>query len=113
MECGIENTLQVIGKKWSILILRELLYRNRRFGAIRRALQVSDKVLAERLRELEAYGVIRRQVDTTQTPPGVEYRLTRKGRALLPVLKAMYAWGRKHYAPPATPLPSGKVLTGK
>lgn len=104
MDCGIEKTLVVIGKKWSVLILREVLYRNYHFGSIGRKLIVSDKVLAQRLRELEAYGVIRRKVDPAENPPSVEYRLTHKGRALLPVLKAMYAWGQKHYAPPVKPL---------
>lgn len=63
-----------------------------------------EKALAQRLRELEAYGVIRRRVDSEQNPPSVAYRLTRKGRALLPVLKSMYAWGQKHYAPLPAPL---------
>lgn len=99
MVCGIERTLQVIGRKWTVLVLREILYGNRHFGSIGRRLQVSDKVLAERLRDLEAYGVIRRRVLADHTPPGVEYRLTRKGRALVPVLKAMYAWGQNHYEP--------------
>lgn len=99
-DCGIEKTLSVIGKKWTVLILREILYGNRHFGSMGRRLQVSDKVLAERLRELEAYGVVRRRVLPELNPPGVEYRLTRKGRALVPVLKAMYAWGQRHYAPP-------------
>jgi DNA-binding HxlR family transcriptional regulator len=104
MDCGIEKTLLVIGKKWTVLILREILYRNFHFGVIGRNLGVSDKVLAQRLRELDAYGVVRRNVDPEQTPPSVQYRLTRKGRALLPVFMAMYAWGQKHYAPPFKPL---------
>lgn len=104
MDCGIEKTLLVIGKKWTVLILREVLYRNCHFGTIGRRLGVSDKVLAQRLRELESYGVVRRLVDPVPNPPTVQYRLTRKGRALLPVLKAMYAWGQKHYAPPVKPL---------
>lgn len=97
-ECHIERTLNVLGKKWTVLILRELLRGRTRFGELGRALNVADKVLTERLRELEEFGVIRRIV-YPEVPPRVEYRLTRRGAALGRVIRSMIDWGGKHYVP--------------
>lgn len=93
--CTIERTLDVIGGKWATLILRELLGGTKRFGEMRARLTgVSPKTLTDRLRELEAHGVVARTV-YAEVPPRVEYTLTEKGRALRPILEAMGAWGER------------------
>lgn len=93
--CTIERTLDVIGGKWATLILRELFGGTRRFGELRgRLTGVSPKTLTDRLRELEAHGVVSRAV-YAEVPPRVEYTLTEKGRALWPILEAMGAWGER------------------
>lgn len=91
--CVVERTAEVIGGKWTTLILRELLRGSRRFGELRASLAgISPKTLTDRLRELEQSGVITRTVYPV-VPPRVEYALTDKGEALRPVVDAMAAWG--------------------
>jgi DNA-binding HxlR family transcriptional regulator len=96
--CPVELTLSVIGGKWNVLILRDLLPGTKRFGELRRSLGgVSQKVLTDRLREMEARSLLRRHV-YAEVPPRVEYSLTDLGRSLAPVLAAMQAWGDAHRA---------------
>jgi DNA-binding HxlR family transcriptional regulator len=91
--CVVERTTEVIGGKWTTLILRELLRGTRRFGELRAALAgISPKTLTDRLRDLEESGVVTRTV-YPEVPPRVEYALTEKGEALRPVVDAMAAWG--------------------
>lgn len=91
--CVVERTADVIGGKWTTLILRDLLQGTRRFGELRASLgSVSPKTLTDRLRELERDGIITRTV-YPEVPPRVEYKLTDKGKALRPVIDAMAAWG--------------------
>jgi DNA-binding HxlR family transcriptional regulator len=91
--CAVERTAEVIGGKWTTLILRDLLRGTRRFGELRAALgSVSPKTLTDRLRELERSGLVTRTV-YPEVPPRVEYTLTPKGEALRPVVDAMAAWG--------------------
>lgn len=91
--CVVERTAEVIGGKWTTLILRDLLRGTRRFGELRAALgSVSPKTLTDRLRELERSGLVTRKV-YPEVPPRVEYTLTPKGEALRPVVDAMAAWG--------------------
>ena len=91
--CTVERTVDVIGGKWTTLILRDLLGGTRRFGELRSALTgISPKTLTERLRDLEASGVVTRTI-YPEVPPRVEYALTEKGEALRPVIGAMAAWG--------------------
>ncbi len=91
--CVVERTAEVIGGKWTTLILRDLLRGSRRFGELRASLgTVSPKTLTDRLRELEQSGVVTRTI-YPEVPPRVEYALTDKGRALRPVVNAMAAWG--------------------
>ena len=91
--CPVETTLTLIRDKWTILILRDLLGGTKRFGELRRSIgSVSQKVLTERLREMEASGLVNRTV-YAEVPPCVEYSLTPLGLSLRPVLSAMWDWG--------------------
>jgi DNA-binding HxlR family transcriptional regulator len=94
--CGIEAAVQVIGGKWKVLILWELRDGVRRFGELRRALPgISEKMLTQQLRELEADEVVTREV-YREVPPKVEYGLTDFGRSLNEVLEPLCDWGERH-----------------
>src|SRR5579875_3834022 len=98
--CPIARALDVIGERWALLVVRELLLGPQRFSDLRRALPgASSNMLADRLRELEGHGVLRRR--TLPPPAGSSiYELTERGRELEPVLDALGIWGRAE-APPA------------
>lgn len=92
--CPVETTLMLIGDKWKVLILRDLMPRAKRFGELRKSIgTVSQKVLTAQLRDMEASGLISRKV-YPQVPPRVEYSLTDLGKSLKPILEAMQDWGR-------------------
>jgi DNA-binding HxlR family transcriptional regulator/GNAT superfamily N-acetyltransferase len=94
--CPVEVTLSLIGDRWKVLILRELLYGTKRFGEIRKALgNVSTKVLTANLRSMEETGLLTRKV-YPEVPPRVEYTLTHLGYSLKPVLYAMVDWGSNY-----------------
>ena len=94
--CPVERTLEVIGGRWKVLILRELVVGVKRFGQLHRALHgITQKMLTQQLRELEADGILHREV-YLQVPPKVEYSLTPLGESLKPILEAMHEWGVKH-----------------
>ncbi|KAB8141939.1 winged helix-turn-helix transcriptional regulator [Chloroflexia bacterium SDU3-3] len=89
-----QHAIEIIGKRWTGLILKVLIDGPLRFNELAERLQVvSDRMLSERLKELEAVGVIERRV-LPETPVRVEYRLTEKGRALSPVIEAIEAWSQ-------------------
>lgn len=93
--CPIEKTLQVIGKKWMVLIIRDLLQGPRRFTDLLRSLgRISPKTLSERLKEMEEKGVASRRA-YAEVPPRVEYSLTERGRSLAGILQAMADWGHQ------------------
>ena len=95
LKCPIQFTLDLIGSKWSVQILRELFAGDRRTHEFLQALPgISSKTLTMRLRELEAYGLIERRV-YAEIPPRVEYSLTEKGRELEPVMKQLHQVGLK------------------
>ncbi len=94
--CPVEATLEVIGGRWKVLILRELMPGVRRFNELHRSIHgVTQKMLTQQLRELEADGLIHREV-YSQVPPKVEYSLTQTGETLATVLKAMHEWGEQY-----------------
>jgi DNA-binding HxlR family transcriptional regulator len=94
--CGLDAALFVIGGKWKPLILFHLAHETRRYGELRRAVgNVSDKVLIQQLKELEADGMIHR-VDFGEIPPKVEYSLTAFGRTLGKALAPLCEWGTKY-----------------
>ena len=95
-DCPIKTTLDVIGGKWKPLILFYLKGGPTRFSDLRRSIpEVTQKMLTDRLRELEHDGIVHREI-YPQVPPKVEYSLTAYGQTLSPVLEAMAAWGLKH-----------------
>jgi DNA-binding HxlR family transcriptional regulator len=94
--CGIDAAMDVIGGKWKVLILWALEAGPRRFGELRRMLPgVTEKVLTSQLRELEAHGIIAREV-YDEVPPRVEYALTGRGVTLGTALEPLGRWGREH-----------------
>ena len=94
--CPVETTLMLIGDKWKVLILRDLLTGTKRFGELKKSLAgISQKVLTKKLRDMESNGLLTRQV-YPEVPPRVEYTLTPKGRDLLPVFYAICQWGMKY-----------------
>ena len=99
VHCPLEATLDVIAGRWRVLILRELFRAGTiRFGELHRALPgISQRVLTQELRSLEAAGILNRKI-YAEVPPKVEYRLTDNGKTLDPVLAAMSDWGTKHLA---------------
>jgi DNA-binding HxlR family transcriptional regulator len=101
--CGIARALDVIGERWALLVVRELILGPKRFTDLRAGLpNVGPDVLSQRLRELEAAGVLRRR---TLAPPAASrvYELTDRGRALEPVLLALGEWGSTAPVPPGNP----------
>ena len=96
--CPVETTLTLIGDKWKVLILRDLLTGTKRFGELKRSLgSVSQKVLTAQLRDMENSGLINRTV-YPEVPPRVEYSLTELGQSLKPILDALQHWGLEYKA---------------
>ncbi len=96
--CPVETTLTLIGDKWKVLILRDLMPGTKRFGELKRSIgSVSQKVLTAQLRDMEEGGLVLRRV-YAEVPPRVEYSLTDLGRSLKPILDAMQNWGEKYKA---------------
>lgn len=92
-ECPITHTLELIGGRWKLAILWQLSQQTMRFGELHRSLNaISEKMLAQRLRELEQDGLLTRTV-YAEVPPKVEYQLTPLGRSLEPILASMLTWG--------------------
>ncbi len=90
---AVERSVSVIGLKWSLLIIRDLMSGPRRFTEIERSLRrANPKMITARLRELERDGIVSRSV-YAEVPPRVVYALTERGRALRPVIEALRRWG--------------------
>ena len=94
-DCSVASALDVVGEKWSLLVVRELFLRNRRFSDIAAKTGAPRDVLTVRLRRLEELGVIERQA-YSERPPRYEYRLTESGKDLWPVIATLKHWGDKH-----------------
>ena len=96
--CPVETTLMLIGDKWKVLILRDLMPGTKRFGELKKSIgHVSQKVLTAQLRDMEEKGLVSRHV-YAEVQPRVEYSLTELGQSLKPVLDAMWAWGEGYKA---------------
>ena len=96
--CPVETTLMLIGDKWKVLILRDLLPGTKRFGELKKSIgNVSQKVPTAQLRDMEEKGLVSRKV-FAEVPPRVEYSLTELGQSLKPILDAMSHWGEAYKA---------------
>lgn len=94
--CPVEATLTLIGDRWKVLILRDLMEGTRRFGELKKSLGgITQKVLTANLRQMEDTGLLTRKV-YAEVPPRVEYTLTELGYSLKPVLDAMQSWGEAY-----------------
>ena len=94
--CPVELTVGLIGDKWKILIIRDLLTGTKRFGELRKSVTgITQKVLTNNLRQMEASGLVKRKV-YAEVPPRVEYSLTETGLSLKPVLNSMVEWGNNY-----------------
>ncbi len=97
-ECPVATTVQLIGNKWKLLIIRNLLERPWRFNELQKNLEgISQKVLTDSLRSMEADGIITRTV-YPEVPPRVEYALSELGESMRPILDSMKAWGEEYKA---------------
>jgi DNA-binding HxlR family transcriptional regulator len=95
--CSIAGALDVVGERWSLLVVRELFLGVRRFSEMAMNTGAPRDILTTRLRRLEDVGVVERS-EYSDRPPRYEYRLTRAGRDLLPVIMALKQWGDRHVA---------------
>ena len=94
--CPVATTVSLIGSKWKLLIMRNLLYRPWRFNELRRDLDgISQKVLTDSLRSMEADGLVVRTV-YPEVPPRVEYALSPLGESMQPIIHSMEEWGRAY-----------------
>ena len=102
--CSIRRTLDVVGEKWTLLVLREAFYGVRRFDDFHRAIGCARNILAARLATLVEHGILeRRRYQKPGSRPRAEYRLTDKGRELFPALVGLLQWGDRWTADPAGP----------
>lgn len=94
--CPVATTVQLIGSKWKLLIIRNLLQRPWRFNELRKNLEgISQKVLTDSLRSMESDGIITRTV-YPEVPPRVEYALSELGESMRPIIKSMESWGMNY-----------------
>lgn len=94
--CPVETTLMLIGDKWKVLILRDLMDGTKRFGELKKSVgNVTQKVLTAQLRSMEESGLVERTV-YAEVPPRVEYNLTALGKSLKPILDVMWDWGTEY-----------------
>jgi len=94
--CPVATTVDIIGNKWKLLILRDILTGPRRFGELRKSLEgISQKVLTDSLRSMEQDGILTRAV-FPEVPPRVEYSLSELGETMRPIMGAMEQWGNNY-----------------
>lgn len=95
-ECPVATTVAIIGSKWKLLIIRNLLMRPWRFNELKKNLDgISQKVLTDSLRSMEEDGIVTRTV-FPEVPPRVEYSLSELGESMRPILDAMKQWGEEY-----------------
>ena len=93
----IASAMEIIGNKWTALILRDLAHGPKRFSELEKSVgAINPRTLSQRLDDLEQHGIVTKK-SYAEVPPRIEYALTAKGEDLVPVLKAMSAWGNKYY----------------
>ena len=101
-DCSIAATLELIGERWTILVIRDVWLGRRRFGQIQESLGIARNVLSSRLQRLLDAGILERRI-YSEKPERYEYFLTEKGLDLWPVMVAMIGWGDRHLAGPEGP----------
>lgn len=101
--CSIARSLEVVGERWTLLIVRELLRRPHRFAELEAKLRIAKNVLTARLNKLVDDGIVEK-VPYTDARDWNDYQLTRKGKDLFPVVNALLAWGDKYEAPHGPPV---------
>lgn len=95
-DCPVATTVSLIGSKWKLLIIRNLLVRPWRFNELQKNLEgISQKVLTDSLRSMESDGIITRTV-YPEVPPRVEYALSELGESMRPIIKSMEEWGMEY-----------------
>jgi DNA-binding HxlR family transcriptional regulator len=95
-DCPVETALMMMGDRWKVLIVRNLLTGTKRFGELRKGIAgISQKVLTDHLRIMEENGLVNRKV-YAEIPPRVEYSLTELGQSLKPIHDAMWQWGEQY-----------------
>lgn len=118
-ECGVCATAEILCSKWTAIVIRDLADSNARFCELERSLKgISPRTLSLRLRELEENAIVERRT-YAEVPPRVEYALTKKGEALIPIVEAMRSYGVNYLIEPSgkiarcatDDLPSAKVAT--
>lgn len=102
MSCSIARTLEQVGDWWTLLIVREAFWGTRRFGEFQANLGIAPNVLTQRLHDLVSHGILEITA-TTDNGRALDYRLSDKGRDLLPVIVALAQWGDRHAAAPEGP----------
>lgn len=101
--CSIARSLEAVGERWTLLVVRELLRRPHRFAELKGRLGIATNVLTIRLDKLVNDGIVEK-VPYTEARDWNDYRLTRKGKDLFPVISALMAWGDKYEAPDGPPV---------
>jgi DNA-binding HxlR family transcriptional regulator len=101
LNCSVARSLEAVGERWTLLIIRDLLHRPHRFAELQRNLGIAKNILTMRLDKLVGLGIVEK-TPYTEARDWNDYRLTRKGRDLFPVIHALTAWG-DHYAAPDGP----------
>ena len=94
LDCSVARTLEHIGERWTFMVLRDALYGIRRFDDFQASLGIARNILTKRLTKLVDAGILRKE-PYQEHPPRYEYRLTEKGRDLVPILTSLLAWGDK------------------
>ena len=93
----IAAAMEIIGNKWTALILRDLFAGSKRFCELEKTVgKINPRTLSQRLDDLEQHGIVTKQA-YAEVPPRIEYTLTKKGQDLLPILEQMASWGTKYY----------------
>ena len=108
--CPVRTTLNLLGGKWKLLILSYLLDEPRRYGELRRLMpEITEKMLIQELRDLEADGIVARTVHQT-VPPRVDYALTEQGQRVRPVFAELLGWGVQYLERDGGPAPTGAIV---
>lgn len=96
IEGCVASALQIVGNKWTALLIRDLATGSKRFSALERSLEgISPRTLSQRLTDLEEHYIVTKQT-YAESPPRTEYALTEKGKALIPILRQMAKWGEEY-----------------